>query len=87
VVAPAQEAVLQAVDLGFEVAGEAFDGHPVRPTAAAVLADALEGLVEGLAGGELVEHTLLDTGGRVLFRGGAMWSCGQAQQRSLREGL
>ncbi len=64
----AQEAVLEPVDLLFQVLVEVIEADAIRPAAAAVVPDALAGRIKGLALGELVEHVshhgTLDTGGR-----------------------
>ncbi|HEX5715465.1 MAG TPA: hypothetical protein VF179_04855 [Thermoanaerobaculia bacterium] len=54
----AQEAVLQPVDLLFEVLIEVIDGHAIGPAAASVVPDPVAGGVEGPALGELVEHAV-----------------------------
>lgn len=56
VIAPADEPVLEVIHLDLQMVVEVRDGDAVRAPAAAVLPDAVEGRVEGAAGGELVEH-------------------------------
>jgi hypothetical protein len=56
VVAAPQEAILEAVELGLQAGREVLKRDAVGTPAAAVLAHAGEGVVEGSAGGDGVEH-------------------------------